>query len=187
MARAYVGNLPFSINQSDLASLFAEFGTVRSAEIIIDRETGRPRGFGFVDMDSPEQLQAAITSLNGRPVGGRNITVTEAREREARGPGGPRPGGPGGGFRPSGPRPGGPPRDFGAPRPGAPRSGGPGFGGGAPGAGGGRPPVGGGGGGGGGGRPEREPERDRGPRKGRGMDDYDRHDKSWKRGGDDWE
>ena len=152
MARAYVGNLPFSINQSDLAGLFAEFGTVRSAEIIIDRETGRPRGFGFVDMDSPEQLQAAITGLNGRPVGGRNITVTEAREREARGPGGPRPAGPG-------------------------------FGGGGPGVGSGRPPV----GGGGGGRPEREPERERGPRKGRGMDDYDRHDKSWKRGGDDWE
>ncbi len=183
MARAYVGNLPFSINQSDLAGLFAEFGTVRSAEIIIDRETGRPRGFGFVDMDSPEQLQAAITGLDGRPVGGRNITVTEAREREARGPGGPRPAGPGGGFRPSGPRPGGPPRDFGAPRPGGPRPAGPGFGGGGPGVGSGRPPV----GGGGGGRPEREPERERGPRKGRGMDDYDRHDKSWKRGGDDWE
>jgi cold-inducible RNA-binding protein len=175
MARAYVGNLPFSLNQSDLAGLFAEFGTVRSAEIIIDRETGRPRGFGFVDMETPEQLAAAIAGLNGRPVGGRSLSVTEARERESRGPGGPRPSGPGGGFRPSGPRPGGPPRDFGGPRPGgaprpngAPRTGGPG-----PGA--------------GGGRPDREPERDRGPRKGRGMDDYDRHDKSWKRGGDDWE
>ncbi len=179
MARAYVGNLPFSIQQSDLAALFAEFGTVRSAEIIIDRETGRPRGFGFVDMESPEQLAAAITGLNGRPVGGRNITVTEAREREARGPGGPRMGGPGGGFRPSSPRPGGPPRDFGGPRPAGP--GGPPRG---PGGGG---PAGGGAGRPGGGRPDREPERDRGSRRGRGMDDYDRHDKSWKRGGDDWE
>lgn len=164
MARAYVGNLPFSINQSDLAGLFAEFGTVRSAQIILDRETGRPRGFGFVDMETPEQLAAAIAGLNGRPFGGRSLSVTEARERESRGPGGPRAGGPSGGFRPGGPRPGGPgavgPGEGGAARPA---------------------------GGGGGARPEREPERDRGPRKGRGMDDYDRHDKSWKRGGDDWE
>ncbi|MBM3989060.1 MAG: RNA-binding protein, partial [Planctomycetes bacterium] len=99
MARAYVGNLPFSINQSDLAGLFAEFGTVRSAQIILDRETGRPRGFGFVDMETPEQLAAAIAGLNGRPFGGRSLSVTEARERESRGPGGPRAGGPSGGSR----------------------------------------------------------------------------------------
>lgn len=178
--RAYVGNLPFSLTQADLAGLFAEFGLVRLAEIILDRETGRPRGFGFVEMDTPEQLRAAIEGLHGRPIGGRSLTVTEAREREARGPGGPRPGGPGGGFRPGGPRPaGGPPREFGGPRPGGPAGGpggpaGPGRAAGGPG-----PSR--------GGRGDREPERERGPRRGRGMDDYDRHDKSWRRGGDDWE
>ncbi|NUP96301.1 MAG: RNA-binding protein, partial [Planctomycetaceae bacterium] len=90
--RAYVGNLPFSLTQADLQGLFSEFGTVRNAELILDRETGRPRGFGFVEMDTPEQLRAAIEGLNGRPIGGRSLTVTEARERESRGPGGPRPG-----------------------------------------------------------------------------------------------
>ena len=178
--RAYVGNLPFSLTQADLHGLFAEFGTVRNAELILDRETGRPRGFGFVEMDTPEQLRAAIEGLNGRPIGGRSLTVTEARERESRGPGGPRPGGPGGpgGFRPSGPRPGGPPREFsGGPRaPGGPPSGDRAAPGGPPRDFGGPP------------RPSRapEPERDRTPKR-RGMDDYDRHDKRWRRGGEDWE
>ena len=83
--RAYVGNLPFSFAKTDLANLFAEFGSVKSAEIILDRETGRSRGFGFVELETAEQLKAAIDALNGKPVASRSLTVTEAREREARG------------------------------------------------------------------------------------------------------
>lgn len=98
--RAYVGNLPFSFTKAELEQLFQGFGTVKSAEVISDRETGRSRGFGFVEMETQEQLQAAMQGLHGKPIGGRSLTVNEARERDARGPGGP-----------GGPRPGGPFRD----------------------------------------------------------------------------
>ena len=101
--RAYVGNLPFSFTSAELTELFQGFGTVRSAEIVSDRETGRSRGFGFVEMDSPEALKAAMSGLDGKPIAGRNLTVNEARERTAR-PAGDRPayggggGGGGGGY-----------------------------------------------------------------------------------------
>ncbi len=176
--RAYVGNLPFSFVKADLENLFKEFGTVKSAEIIMDRETGRSRGFAFVEMETGEQLQTAILSLHGKPIGGRGLTVTEARDRVPGGPGGSagsRPGSqPGGAF--GGPRSGG-----GAPRGDAGSGGqngagaarGPGlerapdrFGEGAP-------P-----------RRDRPPERERRPRL---ADDYNRHDKRWRRGGDDSE
>jgi len=92
--KAYVGNLPFTFTQVDLQELFQGFGPVRSAQIITDRETGRSRGFGFVEMETAEALQQAIAGLNERNVQGRNLTVNEARERA---PGaGPRPAG---GFR----------------------------------------------------------------------------------------
>ncbi|MBX3365456.1 MAG: RNA-binding protein [Phycisphaeraceae bacterium] len=85
--RIYVGNLPFSVTDDELNNLFAEFGTVISARVISDRETGRPRGFGFVEM-SNEEGNAAIAALNGREIGGRALVVNEAREREAGGGGG---------------------------------------------------------------------------------------------------
>jgi RNA recognition motif-containing protein len=103
--KAYVGNLPFNFTQVDLQELFQGFGPVRSAQIITDRETGRSRGFGFVEMETPEALAQAIAGLHERNVQGRNLTVNEARERV---PGAaPRPSG-GFGSRPTGPRPGGP-------------------------------------------------------------------------------
>jgi RNA recognition motif-containing protein len=97
--KVYVGNLPFNFTKVDLQELFGGFGPVRSAEVITDRETGRSRGFGFVEMETAEALQQAIAGLHERSVQGRNLTVNEARERV---PGsGPRPGGGAGGFRPS--------------------------------------------------------------------------------------
>ena len=104
--RAYVGNLPFSFTSVELTELFQGFGTVRSAEIVSDRETGRSRGFGFVEMDSLEALQAAMSGLDGKPIAGRNLTVNEARERTSRPPGGERPayGGGGGGYSGGAPR-----------------------------------------------------------------------------------
>ena len=98
MARKiYVGNLPWSTTSSDLEQLFAAHGAVRSAEVISDRETGRSRGFGFVEMETDEGLQAAIAALNGHEMNGRPLTVNEARERTPRpGGGGGRPGGGGG-------------------------------------------------------------------------------------------
>src|SRR5262245_58675626 len=108
--RAYVGNLPFSFTSAELTELFQSYGTVRSAEIVSDRETGRSRGFGFVEMDSAEALKSAMSGLDGKPVGGRNLTVNEARERTPR-PAGDRPsyggGGGGGGGGYGGPRGGG--------------------------------------------------------------------------------
>ena len=83
--KLYVGNLPYSFTDTDLENLFAAHGTVRSAQVIKDRDTGRSKGFGFVEMDSGEQAQAAITALNGREVDGRALTVNEARPREDRG------------------------------------------------------------------------------------------------------
>lgn len=87
--KAYVGNLPFNFTQVDLQELFQGFGPVRSAQIITDRETGRSRGFGFVEMSSQEDAQRAITSLNGKDLQGRAMNVSEARERGS-GPSAPR-------------------------------------------------------------------------------------------------
>jgi RNA recognition motif-containing protein len=89
--RIYVGNLPWSTTSATLESLFSAHGSVQSAEVVSDRETGRSRGFGFVEMDSDDACQRAINALNGTEVDGRAITVNEARERA------PRQGGGGGG------------------------------------------------------------------------------------------
>lgn len=91
--KLYVGNLAYSVSSSDLQELLAEYGDVQSAEVIHDRETGRSKGFGFVEMSSDEEAQAAIDALNGSDHGGRSLTVNEARPRENR----PRGGG-GGGY-----------------------------------------------------------------------------------------
>ena len=82
--KVYVGNLSYEATDSDLQNLFGPHGTVQSAQVITDRDTGRSKGFGFVEMDSGEQAQAAITALNGREVNGRALTVNEARPREER-------------------------------------------------------------------------------------------------------
>ena len=82
--KLYVGNLTYNVNESDLEALFTPFGTVQSAQIIVDRDTNRSKGFGFVEMDSDDQAQAAIQGLNGREHDGRNLTVNEAKPREAR-------------------------------------------------------------------------------------------------------
>lgn len=80
--KLYVGNLSYSVNNSELESLFAPHGTVESANVIMDRETGRSKGFGFVEMGSDQQAQAAIAALHGKEISGRNLTVNEARPRE---------------------------------------------------------------------------------------------------------
>ena len=97
--KLYVGNLTFSVNESDLEALFAPFGTVQSAQLIVDRDTNRPKGFGFVEMGSEAEAHAAIDGLNGREHQGRNLTVNEAKPREDRGDGGRRGGGGDGGRR----------------------------------------------------------------------------------------
>jgi RNA recognition motif-containing protein len=94
--KLYVGNLSYNTSDSDLQRLFEEFGTVDSAQVISDRETGRSKGFGFVEMGSDQEAQAAIRGLNGREVDDRALTVNEAKPREDRGGGGGR-GGYGGG------------------------------------------------------------------------------------------
>jgi RNA recognition motif-containing protein len=127
-SKLYVGNLSYNVNSSDLEQLFAQHGTVQSAEIIQDRDTGRSKGFGFVQMGSDGEAQAAIAALNGQEHDGRALTVNEAKPREDRGGGGGGRGGFGGGGGGRG-----------------------GYGGG----GGGRGGYGGGGGGGGGGRRDR--------------------------------
>jgi len=86
--KLYVGNLTYSVNESDLEGLFSQFGTVQSAQIIQDRETGRSKGFGFVEMDTDAQAQAAIQGLNEQEHDGRRLTVNEAKPREDRGGGG---------------------------------------------------------------------------------------------------
>ena len=126
--KLYIGNLPYSVRDSDLEQAFGQFGAVTSAKVMMDRETGRSKGFGFVEMGSDAEAQAAINGMNGQPLGGRSVVVNEARPMEARPP---RTGGYGGGG-------GG----------GSGGSGGGGYGGGGSGGGGGRS----GGGGGGGGR-----------------------------------
>jgi cold-inducible RNA-binding protein len=85
--KLYVGNLPYGVGDGELQGMFAPHGTVQSAQVIMDRDTGRSKGFGFVEMDSGEQAQAAITALNGQEVDGRALTVNEARPREDRGGG----------------------------------------------------------------------------------------------------
>ena len=92
-SKLYVGNLSYDVNSSDLEQLFAQYGTVQSAEVISDRDTGRSKGFGFVQMGSDEEAQAAISALNGQEHSGRSLTVNEAKPREDR----PRGGGFGGG------------------------------------------------------------------------------------------
>lgn len=90
--KLYVGNLAFQVTGTDLGDLFAQYGAVTSAQIIEDRDTGRSKGFGFVEMSSDAEAQAAIDGLNGKQHEGRSLTVNEARPREDRGGGG------GGGF-----------------------------------------------------------------------------------------
>lgn len=82
--KLYVGNLSYSISSRDLEQLFAAHGAVSSANVITDRETGRSKGFGFVEMSNDQEAQAAITALNGKDVEGRSLTVNEARPREER-------------------------------------------------------------------------------------------------------
>lgn len=82
--KLYVGNLAYSVRDQDLQDAFAEFGAVSSAKVMMDRETGRSKGFGFVEMGSDAEAQAAINGLNGQPVSGRAIVVNEARPREER-------------------------------------------------------------------------------------------------------
>lgn len=123
MMKLYVGNLPFSTTENDLRELFEQHGEVSSATLVMDRETGRPRGFGFVEFTNDDDARAAINALSGHSLDGRDLTVNEARPREDRGGGG------GGGGRGRG-----------------------GYGGGGGGGGGGRGRGGYGGGGGGGGR-----------------------------------
>ena len=84
MKKIYVGNLPFSATESEVKDLFAEFGSVESINLITDRDTGRPRGFGFVEM-AAEDADAAINALNGRDMGGRALNINEARPRRDNG------------------------------------------------------------------------------------------------------
>src|SRR3982750_4280788 len=93
--KLYVGNLSFNTSSEDLRELFSQAGTVESASVVEDRETGRSRGFGFVEMASAEEGEAAIQQFNGKEVNGRNLNINEAKLREDRGG---RPGGGRGGF-----------------------------------------------------------------------------------------
>jgi hypothetical protein len=128
--KLYVGNLPYSVRDSDLEQAFGQFGAVTSAKVMMERDTGRSKGFGFVEMGSDAEAQAAISGMNGQPLGGRSVVVNEARPMESRPPRSGGYGGGGGGYGGGG--------------------GGGGYGGG--GGGGGRREGGGGGGGYGGGR-----------------------------------
>jgi hypothetical protein len=91
--KLYVGNLPYSVRDSDLEQAFSQFGSVTSAKVMMERDTGRSKGFGFVEMGSDAEAQAAINGMNGQPLGGRSVVVNEARPMESR----PRSGGYGGG------------------------------------------------------------------------------------------
>ena len=97
MINIYVGNLPFSTTDTDLEDLFSQFGTISRAAIITDRETGRSRGFGFVEMENDEEGKKAIAEMNEKEFNGRNLTVNEARPRAPRTGGGGYGGGSGGG------------------------------------------------------------------------------------------
>ena len=96
--KLYVGNLPFQTTSDDLRDHFAQAGNVESAQVVEDRMTGRSRGFGFVEMTSPEEAAAAIEQFNGKDFNGRNLTVNEARPRTDRGQGGYGGGGNRGGY-----------------------------------------------------------------------------------------
>jgi len=139
--KLYVGNLPYSVRDSDLEQAFSQFGSVTSAKVMMERDTGRSKGFGFVEMGSDAEAQAAINGMNGQPLGGRSVVVNEARPMESRPP---RTGGYGGGGG-----------GYGGGGGGGYGGGGGGYGGGGAGGGGGRREGGGGyggrGGGGGGG------------------------------------
>jgi len=106
--KLYVGNLPYTVRDDDLQQSFGQFGAVTSAKVMMERDTGRSKGFGFVEMGSDAEAQAAINGMNGQSLGGRSITVNEARPMEARPPrsggfgGGDRGGGYGGGDRSGG-------------------------------------------------------------------------------------
>ena len=134
--KLYVGNLPYTVRDEDLQQSFGEFGSITSAKVMMERDTGRSKGFGFVEMGSDAEAQAAIAGMNGQSLGGRAITVNEARPMEARPP---RTGGFGGGGG-----------GYGGGGGGGDRSGGGGYGGGGGRSGGGGGGYGGGGGGGGG-------------------------------------
>jgi RNA recognition motif-containing protein len=86
--KIYVGNLSFSTSEQELRELFEQHGAVASATLVMDRETGRPRGFGFVEMNDDAQAKAAMAALHGKNVGGRDLTVNEAKPREGGGGGG---------------------------------------------------------------------------------------------------
>ena len=86
--KLYVGNLSYGVTDSDLEQMFAAHGTVQSAQVIMDRDTGRSKGFGFVEMGSDEEAQAAIAALNGKDSGGRSLTVNEAKPKTDGGRGG---------------------------------------------------------------------------------------------------
>ena len=146
--KLYVGNLPYSVRDEDLQQSFGQFGSVTSAKVMMERDTGRSKGFGFVEMGSDAEAQAAINGMNGQPLGGRSVVVNEARPMEARPP---RSGGFGGGGGGGGGYGGGGGRSGGGGGYGGGGSGG-GYGGGGGGGGsdgGFRSPYGGGGGGGG--------------------------------------
>ena len=136
--KLYVGNLPYSYRDSDMEQAFSQYGTVSSAKVMMERDTGRSKGFGFVEMGSDAEAQAAIEGMNGQQIGGRGLVVNEARPMEARAP---RSGGFGGGGGSGG----------GGGGSGGGGSGGGGYGGGGSGGGGGGRSGGGGGGGYGGG------------------------------------
>jgi hypothetical protein len=140
--KLYVGNLPYSVRDSDLEQSFGQFGTVTSAKVMMERDTGRSKGFGFVEMGSDAEALAAVEGMNGAPLGGRSLVVNEARPMEARPPrtgGGGYGGGGGGGYGGGGREGGGGGGGFRSP-----------YGGGAGGGGGGGRSGGGGGGGRGG-------------------------------------
>jgi len=108
--KLYVGNLPYSYRDEDMQQAFSQFGTVSSAKVMMERDTGRSKGFGFVEMGSDAEAQAAIKGMNGQQVGGRGLVVNEARPMEPRPPrsgGGGYGGGGGGGYGGGGGRSGG--------------------------------------------------------------------------------
>jgi RNA recognition motif-containing protein len=86
--RLYVGNLSYGSTEADLRDLFGQSGTVTETKVVLDRETGRPRGFAFVEMSTEAEARSAIEALNGRELGGRTLTVSEAQERSSGGGGG---------------------------------------------------------------------------------------------------
>ena len=105
--KLYVGNLPYTVRDEDLQQSFGEFGSITSAKVMMERDTGRSKGFGFVEMASDAEAQAAINGMNGQPLGGRSVVVNEARPMEARPPRTGGFGGGGGGYGGGGDRSGG--------------------------------------------------------------------------------